>query len=396
MTPEIADTAVTATAPDVERLPDDHVLVIGAGPAGLAVGGALAERGRGSLLLEASERSGAAWSRRYAALCLNTTRRFSGLPGLPIPRTAGRYPSAASYLAYLDAYAAHFALAVRTETRVRSIALSDAVGWRVTTSDGAVEARTVVIATGHDAVPFTPPWPGREEYVRPLDHASAYRDAVPYRGLDVLVVGAGNSGADIAVDLAEGGARRVRLAVRRPPQICPRLFHGVPMQYLAIALERAPARVGDRVAASARRRMLGDLRDRGLPTPSEGLSTQFRTTGVVPIIDRGFAAAVSRGAIDVVPAVAGFNEVEVLLEGGERISPDAVVAATGYRTGLEALVADSSVLDDDGRPLRHAPDHLPGAPGLFAVGYRNPLAGNLRDIARQARELAGALVGART
>ena len=374
--------------------PRDHTdLVIGAGPAGLAVAAMLSRRGRRPLVLERDRQVGASWLSRYECLRLNTVRWLSGLPGFSIPRSFGGWVRASDYARYLESYARHHRLEIRFDSPVERIERRQGE-WAVITPAGALTAASVVVATGYDRSPHVPDWAGREDFSVPLLHASAYRNAARFRGQDVLIVGGGNSAADIAVDLARGGASRVRLAPRTPPQIVPRTVLGIPVQVVAVATRRLPPVTGDAIVRFLRKRSFGDLSAYGLPLPREALSSQFRRSDVVPIVDVEFVDAVKRGAVEVVGAVERVHGRQVFLRDGRVLAPDALIAATGYCRGLEGLVGHLGVLDPDGRPLGHGPVSPPGAAGLYFIGYTNPLSGNLRELGIDARRLATA-IGAR-
>lgn len=391
---ELGAAVADVAAPPALELPAGAVAIVGAGPAGLAIAGALRAHATGTVLLERGAVPGPRWSERYDILELNTLRRYSGLPGYPIPAWAGRYPSARLYARYLRDYAAHHGLDIRTGRPAEAITRLSDGRWEIATPQGPVRAHTVVVATGHDAVPVIPDWPGRDGFPGPIVHAADYRNAAPFAGQDVLVVGAGNSGADIALDLA-GTAAEVRVAVRTPPHIVPRVVFGVPWQRLGIALSHLPPVVGDTAARLARRLVLGDLGRHGLPTPATAVSESHGRAGIVPTVDRGgFAQLVRQGRIRIVAAVARIEDDTVVLADGTRIAPDAIVAATGYRTGLEPLLGHLGVLDARGLPRTHAPDSPAGADGLYLAGYRDPLTGNLRDIAAQATALAARIAAA--
>ena len=192
------------------------IAVIGAGPAGLACAATLERAGEDVVVLERAE-VGAVWASRYDRLQLHTVRRLSGLPGYAIPRAFGRWPARDRVAEYLRLYAERQRLDVRTGIEVERVD-RHATGWVVRTSDGDVEAERVVIATGQSNVPFLPEWPGA--FDGELIHSAEYRNPATYRGRRVLVVGTGNSGAEIAVDLADGGASEVLLSVRTPPASC--------------------------------------------------------------------------------------------------------------------------------------------------------------------------------
>jgi putative flavoprotein involved in K+ transport len=362
------------------------IVVIGAGPAGLASAALLQRAGKHVVVLERGV-VGDAWTRRYDRLHLHTTRRLSGLPGYGLPRSAGKWPSHRSVLDYLQRYAERFALEVRTGVAATRLDRR-ADGWVVTTADGELVAQRVVVATGQSNVPFLPDWPG--SFGGLLQHSAEYRNPAPFAGLRVVVVGAGNSGAEIAVDLADGGAAAAFLAVRTPPSVVRRDTLGVPSQLLGIATEHLPVPLVDRIAGTLRRISLPDLAPYGLPAPERPYS-DFLRRRVIPILDVGLVERVRTGRIRVVAALERLDEGHAVLADGTRLEVDAVVAATGFRPGLEPLVGHLDVLDERGEPLVHGADEHPRAPGLHFVGYRLTLGGTFRLVARQARELARAV-----
>ena len=209
----------------------------------------------------------------------------------------------------------------------------------------------------------------------------------------MLVVGAGNSAAEIAVDLARV-AGRVDLSVRTPPNIIRRDTLGVPSQLFGVALRRAPERVMNPVATVLRRLSVPDLSRYGLPAPPGDGFTQFLRTRTVPILDHGFVSAVRAGRIRVVANVDSIDGADVRLRDGSVLRPDAVVCATGYRSGLEPLVGHLGVLDERGMPRVHGARTLPHLPGLYFVGVTIELAGVLREIGLEAQAVGRALAEA--
>jgi putative flavoprotein involved in K+ transport len=243
-------------------------------------------------------------------------------------------------------------------------------------------------------VPFTPDWPGRETYEGTLVHSSEYTNAHAYDARDALVVGCGNSGAEIAVDLAEAGTN-VRVAVRTPPAIFRRDTFGVPSQPIAIALWRLPTPIVDPIAKALRRLTIPDLSEYGLATPTAGPYSDYLKRGVVPIVDVGFVQAVKERRLEIVPTVERFDEGDVLLQDGRRLRPELIVAATGYRTGLQPLVGHLGVLDERGEPVYHAGHTHPDAPNLHFIGYTTSLGGLLRQLPGEARRIARQLTAER-
>ncbi|MGW8374431.1 NAD(P)/FAD-dependent oxidoreductase [Streptomyces sp. ODS28] len=369
------------------------VHVIGAGPGGLAVAAALRRRGVSAVVLERSDAVGASWRNRYDALRLHTTRRRSALPGLAVPRGYGRWVGRDDMVRYLESYADdhHLELAAgvevhRIERRGEEWVLHANGGRRLTTP-------AVVVATGLHRTPYLPDWPGRGGFRGDLLHSAHYRDPAPYRGKDVLVVGAGNSGTEIAVDLARGGAARVRLAVRTPPHLVRRSWLGWPAQSGGTLCRRLPRWAVD---AGARRIAAPDLTAHGLPRPKGGLGTRLRE-GAVPVVDSGdFVRAVRAGEVEPVAGVEAFEgEDKIRLLDESVIAPECVVAATGYRRDLDGLVGDLGVLDALGAPrVRRRGRAAEGAPGLYFTGFTSPPSGTLREIGREAERVAKSIARA--
>jgi putative flavoprotein involved in K+ transport len=367
--------------------------VIGAGPGGLAAAAMLREHGVEAIVLERSDAVGASWRGHYDRLHLHTVRRLSHLPGYRIPRSNGRWVSRDGVVDYLEAYAAHHQLDVRYGTTVERLERTGD-GWTLGSDGDALEARSVVVATGYNNAPFMPDFPGKEAFEGELLHASRYRNAGPYRGRDVLVVGSGNTGAEIAVDLVEGGAARVRLAVRTPPNIVLRESGGVPTQLVGIAMRRVPPRFADRVLGPIQRLMVGDLSPFGIPRPKRGVYTRAKEDDVIPILDVGLIDALKNRQVEVVGALLGFEGRDAILAGHERVQPDAVVVATGYRRALEPLVGHLGVLGEHGRPVVNGGRCHPAAPGLYFTGYTNPVSGMFREMAIDAKRIARAIAAA--
>ncbi|GGN14649.1 monooxygenase [Streptomyces fuscichromogenes] len=368
------------------------VYVIGAGPGGLAVAYALRARGVRAVILEKSDDVGASWRRHYDRLHLHTTRRLSALPGLPMPRRFGRWVSRDDVVRYLEKYAEHHELEIVTGVEVSRVERSpDGEGWLVHASGGReLTGSAVVVATGFNHTPRIPDWPGRDGFGGEFLHAGAYRNAEPFAGRDVLVVGIGNTGAEIAVDLTEGGASRVRLAVRTVPHIVRRSTAGWAAQYNSILVRRLPTALVDRLARTMAKVSVPDLAAQGLPRPGTGLYSRVKQ-GSIPVLDVGLIDAVRQGKVEIVATVDGFEDGKVVLADGTRVSPDAVIAATGYSRALEGLVGHLDVLDDRGRPRAHGPRTPKNAQGLYFTGYTNPISGNFREMAIDAEKIAKAV-----
>ncbi|MFF1544045.1 flavin-containing monooxygenase [Streptomyces sp. NPDC058291] len=386
--PRPAPRAITTANPA-----DRPVYVIGGGPGGLATAYALRTQGIRAVVVEKADAVGASWRRHYDRLHLHTTRRLSALPGLKMPRRFGRWAARDDVVRYLEKYAEVHELEIVTGVEVSRVErTADGAGWLLRATGGReLVGSAVVVATGYNHTPYLPDWPGREEFTGELTHAGAYRDGAPYAGRDVLVVGAGNTGAEIAVDLVEHGAGRVRLAVRTVPHLVRRSTAGWAAQYSGILVRRLPVALVDRIGRLMAKASIPDLSAHGLPRPDTGLYTRARQ-GAIPVQDVGLIDAVRKGRVEIVAAVERFEDGgKVVLADGTRISPDAVVAATGYVRALEGLVGHLGVLDDRGRPLAHGARASDKAPGLYFTGFTTPLSGTLRELSIDAEKIAKAV-----
>ncbi|KUO10881.1 flavin-containing monooxygenase [Streptomyces sp. DSM 15324] len=372
---------------------DRPVYVVGGGPGGLAAAYTLRAQGIRAVVVEKADRVGASWSRHYDRLHLHTTRRLSALPGLKMPRRFGRWVSRDNVVRYLEKYAEVHELEIVTGVEVSRIErTADGTGWLLHATGGReLTGAAVVVATGYNHTPFLPDWPGRSAFTGDLTHAGAYRDGKPYTGRDVLVVGVGNTGAEIAVDLVENGAERVRLSARTAPHIVRRSTAGWAAQYTAILVRRLPVGLVDRLARPMARLSVPDLSAHGLPRPGTGLYSRVRQ-GAIPVQDVGLIDAVRKGRVEVVAAVESFEDGgKVVLADGTRVTPDAVIAATGYVRALEGLVGHLDVLDERGLPLAHGPRAPKNAPGLFFTGFTTPISGTLRELSIDAERIAKAV-----
>ncbi|HYF26526.1 MAG TPA: NAD(P)/FAD-dependent oxidoreductase [Baekduia sp.] len=369
--------------------PVSDVVVVGAGPAGIAAAVALQDAGVRPVVLEQADRVAASWRRRYDRLRLNTWRVNSHLPKRPYPKGTPTFPTRDQLIAHLEEHARGDGIDLRLGTRVERLdRVAD--GWAVHTATGEVRAAQVVVATGYEHEPLIPDWPGRDRFAGRLLHAADYRNAEPFAGQDVLVVGAGCSGMEIAHDLADGGAARVRLAVRTPPNIVARQGPGpVPGDLIAVTLWHAPTRFADAFARFGRRQDFGDLSAYGLPVPAEGVFSRARRLGVAPsIVDAEVIDAIRAGRIEVVAAVEALDQTGVRLADGSRLEPAAVICATGYRRALEPLVGHLGVLDERGVP--RVVGECAAADGLRFIGYV-PRPGGIGYMAKEARRAARAI-----
>jgi hypothetical protein len=360
------------------------VVVIGAGPAGLAVGACLRRAGLDFIILEKERQLGSSWRRHYERLHLHTIKRYSSLPLLPFPKDYPRYVPKDLVIKYLDNYAQHFGLEPRFGEAVRSVHRPDE-DWSVETASSALRACCVVVASGYNADPISRSDAKLERFKGKLIHSADYLNATPFAGQSVLVIGMGNTGAEIALDLAEGGARPT-ISVRNGVHIVPRELFGLPIQLVAmLATKLLPLKANDALFPPILDLAIGDLSSFGIKRPQQGILQQIRDAAKIPVIDVGTVRKIRENAIAIAPAIASATENGVHFDGGRQERFDAIILATGYRPNYASfLKADA------------APGATGGHAGIYFVGFCNSATGLLREIGKEAIQVANAIVRQRT
>jgi cation diffusion facilitator CzcD-associated flavoprotein CzcO len=367
--------------------PENQVVIVGAGPAGLAAALCLSDLAVRSVVLDRGQ-VGESWRFRYDGLRLNTGRQFSHLPKRKYPKGTPLFPSRDEVVAHLEEHSTQRGIELRVDTPVERIVRRKPSGWGVVTTDGIVDAAHVVVATGFAHTPHLPNWPGIASFGGRVLHSASYRNPTPFTGRRVIIVGAGSSGMEIAYDLVTGGAAKVWLSVRTPPNVMPRMGPvGWSNDVVSKPLFHLPPRLADAVARRARLAIFGDLTEFGLPIPEEGPFSRAHRLHVAPtLLDREVVDAVRDRSIEVVGTLTGFDGGSAVLVDGTRLDADVVIAATGYRCGLEPLVGHLGVLTDTGVPK--AGGEVAAAAGLWFLGIssRPSLIGY---VSKQAERLAG-------
>jgi cation diffusion facilitator CzcD-associated flavoprotein CzcO len=361
-------------------------VVIGAGPSGLAVARELQHHhGIRTLVVDRAAAPAISWRTRYDNFRLNTNGFLSHLPGQRIPLTAGRWPSREDMVSYFDRYVQRQHIALELGCEVNRIDRTEG-GWQLDTSSGEMRTAALVLATGNYRTPTIPSWPGLENFTGELVHSSDFTNAWPYRGRDVLVVGAGNSAADIAVQLVNAGARRIWLAVRTPPHLVRRAMGPIPSDIFLEVFARIPAGVVDPLIGRLNRLIWGDLSVYGFHQPPLGLKATVEQRGRIPTLADELVTAVRSDHVRVLAAVEAVASDRVMLSDGKSVAPEVIIAATGFGTDLEGLVGHLGVLDVHGNPRGGFASHV--GDGMFAIGYGIPPRGPLRAIRLNATPLA--------
>ena len=368
------------------ELSEHHpVIVVGAGPAGLATSAELTRRGVRHVVLERGDGPGHSWANFYDSLRLHTGRHMSTLPRMRFPRGTPLFPRREEFLDYLRAYAARHAVPLRTGVLVERVERVERAGdgWLVHTSVGTLTADGLVWATGIAAGPRMPALPGRERFAGRLMHSSAYRRPEGYAGRRVLVVGTGNSGGEIASELARAGAR-VTVSVRSGANVVPLQLLGIPIQYLSRVVRTLPRAAQRRVVAAVG--ALTRLR-RGppvLPVPPHG------PLDAIPLIGFSLVDEIRAGRIAVRGALAALTESGARFADGVEEPFDDVILATGFTAALDPL---GSLVRRDERGFAMRSDRVTSAdqPSLWFVGHNYDSSGGLFNISRDA-PLAAELV----
>lgn len=369
----------------------EEVLIIGGGPAGLATAGCLQRRGIAARILEQGPDVAHSWARYYDRVRLHTGKHLSNLPNVPFGRGYPLYVDRDALVRYYREYARRLDLAVSTNERVVAVERASDGGWRVTTDRQVRHTPAVVVASGSFDNPIRPALPGADQFGGPIRHTAGYRNPASLPGQRALVVGAGNSGTEIAVELADAG-RVVTLAIRSGINIVPREYLGVlPIQYLGFIVRRLPRRLARWLTARTDAQGARRLARVGIP------KAPYHTLSQVPVIGLDLLDRIRRGQITVRGGVARLAPGRVEFSDGATVPCDAILLATGYAPAVDFL-----------HPLAAEPATLipsegvasPTEPGLYFVGAHRTTQGQLyligryegpeaaRLIARQLREAA--------
>jgi len=327
-------------------------LIIGAGPAGLGMAGGLRQAGLDFEIVEQSSHVGNSWRNHYDRLHLNTVKQFSFLPHLPLPDAYPTYPSRLQMVDYFDTYAATFKIKPHFKETVVATE-KKAEYWIITTQTGKqFQSKNLLVASGITRIPNMPTWKGQDQFKREIIHAKSYKNAMPYKGKKVLVVGLGNTGAELSLDLSEHGCETY-LSVRGEVSIVPRDLLGHPVQLSSIQLAKLPFGIGNWLGGLFAKLYLGNLRKYGLKYSKLSPIDFLRTTGKAPILDIGTVQQIKNGKIKIMPEIDCFHETGVTFKNGETKEIDAVLLATGYQAKLDDFLGNiDGFLNRNGLPRR--------------------------------------------
>ncbi|XP_020259291.1 probable indole-3-pyruvate monooxygenase YUCCA3 [Asparagus officinalis] len=368
-------------------------LIIGAGPSGLTVAACLKQQNVPFVILERSNCIASFWqSHTYDRLKLHLPKKFCQLPDFPFPAHYPEYPSKDQFIRYLESYALKFEIKPQFKETVESARYGDGI-WRVRvrkeTEEVEYVCQWIVVASGENAESSVPEFEGIEDFEGMKIHASDYKNGEGFGGKKVLVVGCGNSGMEVCLDLCINGALP-SMVVRDSVHVLPREIFGKSTFELSVTLMKwLPVRLVDKILLTLARVVLGDLEKYGLKRPKTGPLELKNTRGKTPVLDIGTLERIKSREIKVVPGIKKFFPGRVELIDGRVIDVDSVIFATGYCSNVLSWLQGSDFFNKDGFPKEKFPNGWKGKSGLYAVGFtRRGLSGASLDAVRVAEDIS--------
>ncbi|WP_064197088.1 MULTISPECIES: NAD(P)/FAD-dependent oxidoreductase [Emticicia] len=365
-------------------------IIIGAGPSGLAMAGQFSKNEVPYIIIEKSTNVGNEWRNHYDRLKLHTDKIYSSLPHLPFPAEYPTFVPKAEYIQYLESYIKHFNINPIYGEEVLDISKNNGI-WEVKTQNNTFLSENVVVATGYNRVPKIPHFINDYLFEGEKIHSCKYKNGLPYKDKKVLVVGYGNSGAEIALDLCESKAKTY-VSIRNPVNIVKREFLGRSTQGLAIFLTQFGNSVYDFISNIFKKISTGSLKQTGIPISPLAPSEQLRKQGKVPVIDVGTLEQIKQKKIMVMPDIREFTHDSIIFVNGQQEKFDAVVLATGYHAHLEKIIKNiAPVLNERAYPKQMWFDEETYK-GLYFIGFNLPLTGILRDINISSEKILGKIM----
>ncbi|RID40172.1 hypothetical protein BRARA_J00235 [Brassica rapa] len=371
-------------------------VIVGAGPSGLATAACLRDQGVPFVVVERSDCIASLWQKRtYDRLKLHLPKKFCQLPKMPFPDHYPEYPTKRQFIDYLESYANKFEIKPEFSKSVVSARFDETSGlWRVKTTTTAGEemeyiCRWLVVATGENAERVVPEINGlKTEFDGEVVHACEYKSGEKYRGKRVLVVGCGNSGMEVSLDLANHNAI-ASMVLRSSVHVLPREIMGKSTFGISLMLMKwLPLWLADKLLLILSWLVLGSLSKYGLKRPSIGPMELKSKTGKTPVLDIGALEKIKSGDVEIVPAIKRFSRCHVELVDGQKLDIDAVVLATGYRSNVPSWLQESEFFSKNGVPKSPFPNAWKGKSGLYAAGFtRKGLAGASADAVNIAQDI---------
>ncbi|XP_061348384.1 indole-3-pyruvate monooxygenase YUCCA2-like [Gastrolobium bilobum] len=371
-------------------------VIIGAGPSGLAAAACLKQKGIPSLILEKAECLASMWQlKTYDRLRLHLPKQFCQLPLMPFPKNLPSYPTKQQFLAYLNAYADHFDIKPAFGKTVVSAEFDHSSGyWRVKTQklkkkEAEYVCKWLIVATGENAEGVVPQIEGIDEFEGPIIHTSLYKSGSMFCGKNVLVVGCGNSGMEVCLDLCNHNALP-SLVVRDTVHILPQQMLGKSTFGLSMwLLKWFPIRFVDQFLLLMSHLMLGDTAQFGLHRPKLGPLELKNLYGKTPVLDVGTLAQIKSGKIKVCRGIKRLSQNTVEFVDGKVENINAIILATGYKSNVPSWLKGTDMFSEkDGLPRKPFPNGWKGENGLYAVGFtKRGLLGASIDAKRIAEDI---------
>lgn len=351
---------------------DTVAIVVGAGPSGLATAACLNRLSIPNIVLEREDCFASIWTKKsYDRLHLHLAKQFCELPHMPFPATSPTYISRKEFVKYLNDYVTHFSISPMYLRRVELATFEEnQKKWKVkvrNVESGEEEeysGRFLVVATGETSDEFVPEVEGLESFNGEIIHSTLYKNGEKYRGKNVLVVGSGNSGMEIALDLSDHGAK-TSIVVRSPLHIMSKVIAHIEL----VLLPYLPLHIVDSIGVLLSKLYFGDLMKYGIQRPKEGPFYMKEMYGKYPIVDVGTITKIKSGEIKVLPAIARITSNEMVFKNGKSHPFDAIIFATGFKRSTNKWLQDDGyLLNEDGIPKAHFPNHWKGENGLYCAG----------------------------
>ncbi|MBC7872435.1 MAG: NAD(P)/FAD-dependent oxidoreductase [Ferruginibacter sp.] len=367
-----------------------HTLIIGASAAGLASAACLKRENIEMIILEKCAQVGTSWRNHYDRLHLHTSKKRSALPFKKFNSSVPGYPSRQDVVDYLDDYARDLKIQPVFNSEVISVKKEGSY-WVTETNSGIYRSVFVIVATGLNHTAVLPGFEGMGSFTGKVLHSSRYKNGAAFRGMNVLVVGFGNSACEQAICLQEHGAHPF-LSVRSAVNVIPRDIFGCPVLEIGKLTSLFPARVADKINAPLIRMLVGDIKKLGLRKSKYGPREQIEKLRRIPLLDIGTIQLIRDGHIKVVGDILRVEGGIIYFEGDKQQHFDAVVLATGYGHNLQSFLhCDIDRFND----LNNAPGRQSsfGKDGLYFCGFYVSPMGMLREIGIEARKIARDIAG---
>lgn len=346
----------------------NNILIVGAGPAGLAMAGRLRKANVNFDIIEKETTVGFIWSQHYDRLHLHTVKNRSALPHFPFPDEYPMFVSKDDLYKYYQEYAQQFNIQPSFGEPLVSVSKNES-DWKVITNKKEWIYQHVIFATGINRVPNIPKFKGMENFRGTITHSRNYKNPKPFEGKKTLVIGMGNTGAEIALDLALKNVK-TSISVRSEINIIPLSLFGIPTQETALKLAILPNQLADSISKLAQKFAIGNLMKYGIKTSKTAPIAQLRETGKTPVIDLGTVDQIRKGNITVVGDLASFEANTIVFKNEKNQNFDAVILATGYKSKLEEFVPSiNAMVDKYGNP--NSVIGINEFKGLYFLGFNN-------------------------